>query len=327
MGAPLVNAGGREDAGAVYVFSGADGTLLFRFDGEAQGHMLGNSVSTTGDLNQDGVPDFIAGAPGAGSAYVFSGADGRVLFKLGQESPHARMGESVSTAGDVNRDGIPDVIVGAPGANTAFVFSGADGSVLFRLGGEPEFGDLGWSVSAAGDVNEDGVPDFIVGAPGALTGVFNGNAYVFSGADQKVLFQFVGEGSWDLLGISVSTAGDMNGDGVPDFIVGAPGTDPDGRTDAGSAYLFSGADGTVLFRFDGEELGDGVGLSVVTAGDVNGDGVPDLILGAPYAAPFPYPSGVFPFGRVYVVSGADGVVLFRFDGEVSGDGLSLLLGM
>ena len=114
-------------------------------------------------------------------------------------------------------------------------------------------------------MNGDGVPDFIVGAfldDPAGGGTDAGSAYVFSGADGSLLYQRTGDTAGDGFGFSVSGAGDVNGDGKADFIVGAIGDDPGGLTNAGSAYVFSGADGSLLYQLTGDTAGDFFGQSV-----------------------------------------------------------------
>jgi len=313
VGARSADPGGIFRAGSVFVFSGADGSQLFRFDGSAVIDELGNSVSGAGDVDGDGFADLIVGAPGAdpsgisdaGSAFVFSGADGSQLFRFDGSAALDELGYSVSGAGDVNGDGFADLIVGAPGADpgglgeagSAFVFSGADGSQLFRFDGQAFRDLLGRSVSGAGDVDGDGFSDLIVGAAADPNGLFNaGSAFVFSGADGSQLFRFDGSAAVDQLGNSVSGAGDVDGDGFADLIVGAREADPGGLTTAGSAFVFSGADGSQLFRFDGLAGGDALGNSVSGAGDVDGDGFDDLIVGAPNASP----GGISAAGSAFV---------------------------
>jgi hypothetical protein len=170
-----------------------------------------------------------------------------VLFQLA--SPDAqfqgRFGRAVAGAGDVNQDGIADLIVGAPGEQRAYVFSGRDASLLFELvspNQAPE--EFGQSVAGAGDVNRDGVPDLLVGDRGDDPGPSPndaGRAYVFSGRDGMILFQLASpaEERDGNFGVSVRSAGDVNHDGVADLIVGAyledPATSPE---DAGRAYVF-----------------------------------------------------------------------------------------
>ena len=216
--------------------------------------------------------------------------------------PVTLVGDSpVSGAGDINGDGVPDLIVS--GLGDANVLSGIDRSVLFNLNFQgTSSGELfGESLSDAGDVNGDGVPDLIVGAPNDDNNGFrSGSVQVFSGSDGAVLYTFLGDSAGDQFGRSVSGAGDINGDGFDDVIVGAPYDD----NRVGSAKVFSGLDGSVLYTFNGDSFDDRFGASVSGAGDVNGDGVPDLIVGA---KTFEY----FEFGA-RVFSGVDGAVLHTF---------------
>ena len=265
--------------GSALVYSGSDGSVLYKFDG-ATSDRLGHSVSGAGDVNGDGFADLIAGAPDGGYARVFSGADGSVLHTLTTDSLNDRLGHSVSGAGDVNGDGFDDLIVGAiddaengTKSGSAWVYSGVDGSVLYTFFGDAEQDRFGISVSGAGDVNGDGFADLIVGIRTAPS-----SARVFSGSDGSVLYNFsVSPG--DQFGESVSGAGDVNGVGFDDMIVGARLADNNGPT-SGSAHVFSGVDGSVLYTFDGDSAGDQFGHSVSSAGDVNGDGLADLVVGA-----------------------------------------------
>ena len=195
--------------------------------------------------------------------------------------------------------------------------SSLDGANGFRLDGGAEGDNSGISVSNAGDVNGDGFDDVIVGAHGAdQNALGSGSSYVvfgnasgfnasmnLSGLDGNNGFRLDGEGINDLLGVSISNAGDVNGDGFDDVIVSAPGADSNGY-DSGSSYEvfgkssgFSAAinlsnfDGNNGFRVDGATVYDEAGSSVSNAGDVNGDGFDDLIVGAFRADPDGYNSG------------------------------------
>jgi hypothetical protein len=326
VGAYGEDSGSSPNAGRAYIISGADGSTLVQLSSpnEEEYVFFGWSVSGVGDVNGDTIPDVIVGAPHegiGGHAYIFSGADGSTLVQLSSpnEKQFGTFGWSVSSAGDVNGDTIPDVIVGAYGedsgsspneAGRAYIISGANGTTLVQLlsPNEEEFGRFGWSVSSAGDVNGDTIPDVIVGAPYEGIG---GHAYIFSGANGSLLFELKSpnEEQYGSFGTSVSKAGDINGDGKADVIVGAPYENPGTSTVSdGRAYVFSGKDGSVLFELKspnveplpGEAYGD-FGVSVSDAGDVNMDGVPDMIVGA-----FDENDG-----HAYIVSGADGKVLTK----------------
>jgi FG-GAP repeat len=170
--------------------------------------------------------------------------------------------------------------------------------------GEPVQG-----VSGAGDVNGDGYDDVIVGVwADDHNGVLSGAAMVYSGLDGALLHTFLGQNPADLLGSSVDGAGDVNGDGYDDLIVGAWGADGNGDR-SGNAKVFSGLDGSVLHSFDGDGIQDLFGWSVSGAGDVNGDGYGDIIVGAPVQDEQP---GNVAYARVF--SGFDGAVLYTFTG-------------
>jgi hypothetical protein len=286
-------------------------------------------------VDGDGKADFIVGAsssnPGglsnAGSAYVYSGATGALLYQKNGAAAGDGLGNSVAGAGDVNSDGNTDFIVGAkfadPGglnaAGSAYVYSGATGALLYQKNGAAAIDHFGESVAGAGDMNGDGKADFIVGAsvadPGGLSGA--GSAYVYSGATGALLYQKNGAAAGDLLGISVGGAGDINGDGKADFIVGASVANPGGLSAAGSAYVYSGATGALLYQKNGAAAGDHFGESVAGAGDVNGDGKADFIIGA-WRADL---GGLFDAGSAFLYSGASGSLLYQKNGVAANDNL------
>ncbi len=320
------------NSGSARVLSGADGTILFTFNGDSANDYFGRSVSGAGDVNGDGFADLIVGAAGddnngngSGSARVLSGADGTILFTFNGDSANDAFGVSVSGAGDVNGDGFADVIVGAnlddnngDYSGSARVLSGADGSILFTFNGDSATDQFGRWVSGAGDVNGDGFDDVIVGTRfDDNNGTSSGSARVLSGADGTILFTFDGDSSYDYFGGMVSDAGDVNGDGFADVIVGARLDDNNGIS-SGSARVLSGADGSILFTFNGDSANDRFGHSVSGAGDVNGDGFDDVIVGAYLDS-----NNGFYSGSARVLSGFDGSTLFTFNGDSAVDNFGI----
>ena len=305
IGAPYNDQNGASSGRAYIYFNSMSGTDIedLTFTGASANDNFGNSVSTAGDVNGDGYDDIIIGAfdynAAQGRVYIFFG--GSIMNNVADVSlTGASVGDwfgwSVSSAGDVNGDGYSDVIVGAilndaggTGAGRAYIYFG--GSSMNNVAdlimtGEAGSDQFGVSVSSAGDVNGDGYSDVIVGANGNDAGGSNaGRAYIyFGGSAMNNVADVImtGAAAGDQFGISVSSAGDVNGDGYSDVIVGAYGNDAVG-TDAGRAYVYFGGSSMndiadVLLT--GEAASDGLGISVATAGDVNGDGYSDLIVGA-----------------------------------------------
>jgi FG-GAP repeat len=281
-------------------------TTLGVLTGEQSEDFFGASVSSAGDVNNDGVGDLIIGAMGYGTAlqgraYVYSGADGVLLYTFDGSSEFDVFGGSVSGAGDVNNDGFADLIVGAYGnpadgiaTGAASVYSGADGALLYTLTGEAQSNYFGWDVSGAGDVNADGNDDVIVGAYWARNdnGDRVGRAYIYSGLDGSMLQMLTGTLSEGRFGESVTSAGDVNADGFADVIIGAP------WRDGGYAYVYSGQDWSLLYSYNGEAIAT-VGWNNAGVGDLNVDGFDDF--------------AITDGGNVVVYSGIDGSELFTLD--------------
>lgn len=301
VGARLSSASG-QFAGRAYVHSGQSGDELYRFTGERAGDFFGAAVADAGDVNNDGFSDMIVGAPqhdvtalkdNAGRAYVFSGKDGELLRIHDGEAQGNQFGWSVAGAGDINADGYDDVIVGAKlydgwglEIGRAYVYSGRDGSLLWMFEGENDGERLGWSVDGAGDINQDGYDDLLIGGPNNdRNGDNAGRVYVYSGKTAKLLYALDGEMPNAWFGFSVAGKGDLNGDSFPDIVVGAPRQNPS-ELIFGQAYAFSGRTGELLAIVDDGPTPDEFGFAVAnlgTTGSFNDStNIGNFFVGAPF---------------------------------------------
>ena len=324
--------GGARQSGQVHVFSGYPGDLGYggqlihtlKSPKPERHGFFGATASGVGDVNSDGYADIVVGteedegAWDAGSAYVFSGKDGGVLYALQSPNPREQglFGCSISGIGDSNGDGIPDVMVsavnedgGARGAGRVYIFSGDDGQLLNTLisPNAETGGHFGWIV-AAGDINNDGYAEIVVGARAEDGGAEDaGRTYVFGGNDGVLLYtlESPNPGYHGDFGGSGAVAGDVNGDGFLDLAVGAWDEDG-GEPRSGRAYVFSGKDGTHLYTLESPspERGGAFGNFLSGAGDVDADGYADVIVEANHEF-----GGATESGRVYVFGGNGGELL------------------
>jgi hypothetical protein len=323
------------EAGKVYLVpgpwvSGSLADVTTSFLGESKADYAGSAVAFLGDLDGDGAGDLAigamandAGGSGAGKAYVFHGPFEARTHSLSEAAANIAgtgvtallhgapvdgdgVGSVLAAAGDLDGDGLADLLLGANGsdlggkdAGAAAVFLGpvADGDHAFteadRLWvGEVELQYVGDAVASAGDLDGDGLADVLVSGDtggNGTTWVFYGPGAVGSTAVSTAPLRFEGERLGDLAGAAVSAAGDTDGDGTPDLLIGAYGRDVTGL-DAGGAYLLRGpfAPGVVsLADADRSWLGEGqsddAGRAVAGGGDLDGDGRADLLVGAVYA--------------------------------------------
>jgi hypothetical protein len=282
--------------GRTYIYYGGssmDNTSDVIMTGEGTYNAFGNVVSGAGDVNNDGYDDVIVGAyrynSNTGRAYIYYGGnlmDSTVDIIINGKGIGDEFGRAVSSAGDVNNDGYDDIIVGGPGYSSytgrAYIYYGGssvDSTADVTMTGEGTGNYFGWSVSSAGDVNNNGYDDVIVGA--YLYNSNQGRAYIYYGGnsmDNTPDVIMTGEGAYDRFGVSVSGTGDVNNDGYDDVIVGAYGY----NNYVGRAYIYYGGssmNNTADVIMTGEETGSSLGQSVSKAGDVNNDGFDDVILG------------------------------------------------
>jgi len=295
--------------GRTYIYYGGssmDTTADVTMTGEGTSNQFGISVSGAGDVNNDGYADVIVGAREynsyAGRVYIYYGGssmDATADVTMTGFISGLVLGASVSGAGDVNNDGYADVIVGAYGNSSitgrAYIYFG--GSPMDANADKNIYGQnsevFGYSVSGAGDVNNDGYADVVVGAYGYSSST--GRAYIYYGGssmDAAADVTMTGEGTYNYFGYSVSGAGDVNNDGYADVIVGAHRY----NSYTGRTYIYYGGssmDATADVTMTGEGTNNYFGYSVSGAGDVNNDGYDDVIIGA-----YKYPNN----GKAYIYS-------------------------
>ena len=329
IGAPYLDDGATDAGAALLVLGPVTGDLDLgsadaTISGSGRIDWTGWTVAGAGDVDGDGHHDLLIGAPysdkagsNAGAAVLMLGPVTGALSindadaQLVGEAEHDNAGLAVASAGDVDGDGLDDLLVGAPGSAQGGTNAGAAYMVLgpvtegvelnsadARLVGEAAYDGAGGAVAGAGDVDGDGLADLLVGASTHDAGGSDaGAAYLLLGSTRGYVSlasahaKLVGEAMSDQAGSTLAGVGDTDGDGFADFLVGAWSQDSNG-IDAGASYLVLGpvtgelALGTAYATFIGDEAFDRAGSSVAGAGDVDGDGTGDLLVGAPINSEF-----------------------------------------
>jgi len=360
---------GESNEGVAFVYLGARNGLsvnsTWSHGGDQIGANFGYSVDTAGDVNGDGYEDLLVGAPvydngesNEGRVFLFNGGVGGLSntasWSAEGNEANAWFGWSAAGAGDVNGDGYSDVVVGVPnwdggGANNqgkAELYLGSSAGLSTTPAwvyiGSETGANMGFSVSGAGDVNGDGLSDVIVGLPGRSSGQSQeGIAYVFlgqAGGLHNTPVAILQENqSNSSLGISVSDAGDVNGDGYGDVIVGAANWS-NGNTSEGAAFVYhgnaSGVNTAHAWTVESQQDGARRGEDVATAGDINNDGYSEVVVGTPYYTTtlteegrasvwFGGPTGLAP-STAYVINGGQANARCGASvtsaGDINGDG-------
>ena len=311
------------DQGAAYVYYGSSTGLTttpaVTLNGASANNFFGGNVASAGDVNGDGYGDVIIGAynitinsggsqgfTSYGAAYVYygstTGLNGTAAVVLRSNTQQSAFyGFSVASAGDVNHDGYADVAVGAFGTSTykgaVYVYygssTGLNATAAITLNGLAANDQFGFDVASAGDVNGDGYSDMLVGANGVSNQT--GAAYLYQGSPNvlSTIAQSTQTGGGDGFAYSVASAGDVNGDGYSDVVIGSPV--------ANEIYIYYGSASGLSFTplVIPSPAGGRFGFSVASAGDVNGDGYSDVVVGA-------YLVGGSGQGAAYVYHGSSG---------------------
>ena len=258
-------------------------TVLQNLDGPSG---FGAGVRTLGDLDGDGLPELAVGDPDpfsqgtGGRVVVFRGGSNLPLYTVLEATPQSGFGSALGRTGDLDGDGLPELLVGATGdpqnpnaPSSATVHSGATGTLLATLPGAPG-SRYGAAVIGLADVNGDGVPDYAIGAPADSSVLASaGRVEIRSGANHGLLRTLAGSQVDERFGAALATLPDQDGDGAPELLVGAPGVN--------RVVLHSGATGAVLRTFTGPTQTRGFGAAVDGVDDLDGDGLVDVVIGSP----------------------------------------------
>ena len=230
----------------------------------------GYAVAWLGDIDADDTDDYAASAPGEKTVYVYSGATKTEIASLTGEVRH---GHALTGIGDVSGDGVPDFAAATPYANSnrgeVRVYSGATFVRIYTLTGSAPGDYFGWGLASVGDTDSDGVPDLLIRSYRD-----EGQVSVHSGVDGSLRYTLYPTARYEYMGEGLAGIEDLNGDGAADFLVGLPGRS------LGEVVLYSGADGSVMNYFN--EAGTvEFGAAVCSIGDLDGDQVGDIVIGAP----------------------------------------------
>lgn len=295
---------------------------------------FGVAMAGLGDIDGDGYDDYAVGAStessgpfvDSGLIHVYSGAHGGELYRVPGPYGQGKYGEAIANVGDIDGDGIDDLLVGAPdggylvsppGPGYADLRSGANGNYIRNHIGSAMKDRFGGAVTGLGDVDNDGVPDYAIGARGYDPGLLQdaGAVFVYSGATGNLLYQVNGTADFAHFGRSLAAVGDITGDGRSEWAAGAPEAPRTGvGGNVGYVQVCNGANGASLWLWQGVRVDDRYGNAVAGLADQNGDGVREIVVGASRASTALSSA----LGAVFVYSGQTGAQLRRINGPSSG---------
>lgn len=322
---------GAPDSGKAFVYHGSSSGLSASADwsiSRSSTSGFGFSASTAGDINGDGYSDVVISATVSEQAFVYQGSETGLgtneVWSVSDEGSVSAFGFNVRIAGDVNGDGYSDIFISGYSPK-AYVYNGSPSGIpsAYNWIYSPGSGNSGWSVASAGDINGDGYSEVIVGNPNYSNGtfavgrftIFNGSA---NGAPASPSFTKTGSSSGSAIyrvGRCVAPAGDVNGDGYADIVVGVM-NGVFGSYENGGAEVYYGSPGgisqTPSWTISSDQNGDNFGYSVASAGDVNGDGYSDIVVGAHGRNSYS--------GAAYVFYGSDSGLSTNADWSVNGPG-------
>jgi hypothetical protein len=307
--------------GSAAVWSGATGTLIRAWDGEMPDGLFGHWVMPVPDLSGDGLADVIVAAPHApvdgrmrGILVARSPKTGEELWKRA-ETESENLGWDLALAGDHDGDGRTDLFVGAPAldASRVHLLSGRDGTVLRTYAPREATESFGWYVARLDDLDGDGHADLAVGAPWAAgaDGAMVGAAWILSSASGRELHGWKGTDRRGGFGGVVAPVADLDGDGKGEVAVASPATEDQTWTLPGELRIYSSSTGKELRHWSGSQPGELFGRMVVSAGDLDADGVDDVAIGAPWHRR----EAATRVGRVELRSLRSGAVLAELSGD------------
>ncbi len=312
--------------GKVQVFSGKDGKLLWTWRGERQAQEFGESICAISDLDHDGKKE-VGVSDTADMVRIYSTGSGELIKSINIRKGPISIVPKILEVNDINHDGQPDLLAGQPGHSDSgksegriAVYSISDGALIWEVMGRFNDGLLGDSIAGIEDVDGDGVNDVAAGESHGWYAAFPhepGTVYILSGTDGREIRQLGNDPELFFFGHRMANVGDLDEDGRPELAITAPGYGVGLYRDIGWIGIYSTRTSELIRSFQGVDgqfglfLGDQLGVAVSSAGDADGDGVPDLLLGT---SRFGTTSLRSQWGRIELRSGKTGALLSAYEG-------------